>query len=143
MVMRSIFLLACFCLMLVGLHAWSLWISRQGELEDSATSTKNMARALASHAERSLKVADAVLAEIVERVDQDGPDYFDIERMRSPMQKFRSCLYMAPMVCGWQRRCRLCCLVVIWTANFFVTIGHILTCVCLLGNQFEVAQVAS
>jgi diguanylate cyclase (GGDEF)-like protein len=90
MVMRSIFLLACFCLMLVGLHAWSLWISRQGELAVSATSTTNMARALASHAERSLNIADSVLTELVERVDQDGKDHFDIERMHARMARITS-----------------------------------------------------
>jgi diguanylate cyclase (GGDEF)-like protein len=87
MVMRSIFLLACFCLMLVGVHAWSLWISRQGELVDSATTTANMARALASHAERSLNIADSVLTEIVERVDQTGPDRIDIDRMHARMAR--------------------------------------------------------
>jgi diguanylate cyclase (GGDEF)-like protein len=88
--MRSIFLLACFCLMLVGLHAWSLWMSRQGELSDSATSTANMARALASHAERSLNIADSVLAEIVERVDQDSPSQLDTERMHGHMARITS-----------------------------------------------------
>ena len=65
--MRSVLLMTVFCLMLVVLHAWSLWASRQGELEQTAVSTANMARALASHAERSLNSADAVLAELVER----------------------------------------------------------------------------
>lgn len=87
MVMRSVFLLTCFCLMLVGLHAWSLWHSRQGELEDSATSTANMARALASHAERSLNIADSVVAEVVERVDQDGLARFDSVRMHAHMKR--------------------------------------------------------
>jgi hypothetical protein len=87
LVMRSIFLLVCFCLMLVGVHAWSLWISRQGELVDSATTTANMARALASHAERSLNIADSVLTEIVERVDQTGPDRIDVDRMHARMAR--------------------------------------------------------
>ncbi len=71
--------------MLVGLHGWSLWISREGQLADSATSTANMARALASHAERSLHIADAVLAEIVEKVDQSGADPLDVGRMHARM----------------------------------------------------------
>jgi len=83
MVTRAVFLLACFCLVLLGLHAWSLWNGRQGDLRDSATSTANMARALASHAERSLNVTDSVLAEMVERVEHDGPDHLDSERMHT------------------------------------------------------------
>lgn len=85
MVVPAIALMTCFCLMLIGLHAWSLWISHQGELEDSATTTKNMARALASHAERSFNIADSVLAEMVERVGQDGLDRRNVERMHSRM----------------------------------------------------------
>jgi diguanylate cyclase (GGDEF)-like protein len=85
MVMRSIVLMTCFCLMLVGLHVSSLWTSRQGELEDTATSTANMARALASQAERSFKIADSVLTEMVERVEQDGVDPVHIGRMHARM----------------------------------------------------------
>lgn len=87
MVLRLIILLGCFCLMLVGLHAWTLWMSRQDELSDSATSTANMARALTSHAERSFKIADSVLAEIVERVDQDGFVRLDGNRMHARMER--------------------------------------------------------
>jgi len=83
--LRSILLMTVFCLMLVSLHAWSLWASRQGELEETAVSTANMARALASHAERSLNTADAVLAELVERVREDGPGRLDGERMHARM----------------------------------------------------------
>ncbi|MEW6021834.1 MAG: sensor domain-containing diguanylate cyclase [Pseudomonadota bacterium] len=85
MMLRSIVLMAGFCLMLVALHAWSLWASRQGELEQTAVSTANMARALASHAERSLHTADAVLAELVERAQEDGPGRLDGERMHKRM----------------------------------------------------------
>jgi len=45
--LRSIVLMTVFCLMLVGLHSWSLWASRQGELAQTAVSTANLARALA------------------------------------------------------------------------------------------------
>ena len=85
--LRSILLMAGFCLMLVSLHAWSLWASRQGELQETAVSTANMARALASHAERSLNTADAVLAELVERAREDGPGRLDGERMHARMEQ--------------------------------------------------------
>jgi len=72
LVTRSIVLLAGFCLFLVGLHGWSLWTARQHQLEQTAVNTANMARALASQAESSIKLGDAALAEIVERYQHDG-----------------------------------------------------------------------
>jgi diguanylate cyclase (GGDEF)-like protein len=69
---RSIALLVATCVLLAGIHGWSLWTSRQGQLEQTTASTSNMARALAAQAETSFKVADAILAETVERVEHDG-----------------------------------------------------------------------
>ena len=85
MLLRAIILMVAFCLMLVSLHAWSLWTSRQGELEETAVSTANMARALASHAERSLNTADSVLAELVERAEETGEAPLDSKRMHARM----------------------------------------------------------
>ena len=87
MMLRSVLLMTVFCLMLVALHAWSLWASRQGELDQTAVSTANMARALASHVERSLNSADAVLAELVERAQEDGPGRLDSERLHARMAR--------------------------------------------------------
>jgi diguanylate cyclase (GGDEF)-like protein len=72
LVARSIALLACFCAVLLGIHGWSLWTAHQGQLDETAASTSNMALALAAQAETSFKIADAVLAESVERVERDG-----------------------------------------------------------------------
>jgi diguanylate cyclase (GGDEF)-like protein len=72
MVGRTIGFLACFCALLLAIHGWSLWAAHQGQLEESAASTSNMALALAAQAETSFKIADAVLAETVERVEHDG-----------------------------------------------------------------------
>jgi hypothetical protein len=87
LVVRSIILMAGFCLLLIGLHGWSLWASRQGELDQTAISTENMARALASHAERSLTVADSVLAEMVERVEQSTTQPVDARRLHARMAR--------------------------------------------------------
>ena len=70
----AIVLLSCFCVLLAALQAWSAWHAYRAELEDSRVTTANMARALASHAETSIKLGDAVLAEMVERVEHDGMD---------------------------------------------------------------------
>jgi diguanylate cyclase (GGDEF)-like protein len=72
MVGRSIALLAAFCVLLLGIHGWSLWAAHEGQLEEASASTANMALALAAQAETSFKVADAALAETVERVEHDG-----------------------------------------------------------------------
>jgi diguanylate cyclase (GGDEF)-like protein len=65
-------LLMLFCLLLAGLQGWSAWHAYQAQLEDSRVVTANMARALASHAETSIRLGDAVLSEMVERVEHDG-----------------------------------------------------------------------
>jgi len=80
LVARSIALLTAFCALLVGIHGWSLWTARQGQLAETMASTSNMARALAAQAETSFKIADAILGEAVERVEHDGME--DAARQR-------------------------------------------------------------
>ncbi|WP_123068483.1 hypothetical protein [Massilia aurea] len=69
LVTRSVFLIVSVCLLLVGLHAWSLLASRQAEIDNTGTSTANMARALASHAERTIDLGDAILDEMTARAE--------------------------------------------------------------------------
>jgi len=71
-VLRLIVFMICFCLLIVGLQSWNLWQSRQADLNETAVSTTNMTRALAAQAEAAFKVGDAVLDEVVERVEHDG-----------------------------------------------------------------------
>jgi diguanylate cyclase (GGDEF)-like protein len=86
LLLRSIALVAGFCALLVGLHAWSLWASRGHQLEQTAINTANMARALASQAERSIKVGDSILAEMVERTEHDGLEGDAGERLHRRLQ---------------------------------------------------------
>jgi len=86
MVTRAIVLLTGFCFLLIGLHAWSLWASRQHQLEQTGINTANMARALASQAETSIKIGDAALAEIVERAEHDGVEGAAGHRMHSRLE---------------------------------------------------------
>jgi diguanylate cyclase (GGDEF)-like protein len=72
LVALAVGLLACFCLLLAALQGWSAWHAYQAVLEDSRVATTNMARALASHAETSIKLGDAALDEMVERIEHDG-----------------------------------------------------------------------
>lgn len=70
LIKRMIALISCFCIVLVGLNVWGMVATYRGQLDETAISTGNLARALASHAERSLKVGDAFLGEMVERVER-------------------------------------------------------------------------
>jgi diguanylate cyclase (GGDEF)-like protein len=83
---RSIALLAAFCVLLPVICGWSLWTAREAQLEETSASTANMALALAAQAETSFKVADVVLAETVERVEQDGAEGAAGERLRQRFQ---------------------------------------------------------
>jgi diguanylate cyclase (GGDEF)-like protein len=67
-------LLVLFCLVLAGLQGWSAWHAYEAQLEDSRIVTANMVRALAQHAETSIRLGDAVLSEMVERIEHDGLD---------------------------------------------------------------------
>ncbi len=82
MVGRTIALLAAFCALLLVMHGWGMWAAREDQLDETAASTANMARALAAQAETSFKVADAILAETVERVEHDGVEGAAGERLR-------------------------------------------------------------
>jgi diguanylate cyclase (GGDEF)-like protein len=75
-------LLCSFCLLLLAVQGWNLWISREIQLSETATATANMARALASQAESSTKIVDTVLADLVERVEHDGLQDVVSERLR-------------------------------------------------------------
>lgn len=81
---RYVAFICTICVVLVGLNASSLVASYRAAIEDSGVSTANMARALASHAERSIKIGDAVLGEMVERVEFGQRDNTALERLHAP-----------------------------------------------------------
>ena len=72
MVARLWIFLVGFCLALASLQAWNVWAAYVDQVEETGISTANMTRALAAQAESVLKVGDAVLSEMVERVEHDG-----------------------------------------------------------------------
>jgi hypothetical protein len=71
-VRRMVSFLCCICLLIAGLQSWNLWSAREAQLDETAVSTSNMARALAAQAESVLKVGDAALAEMVERAEHEA-----------------------------------------------------------------------
>jgi len=87
LVRRTIILICFFCVLLVALTLSSLEASHQDLLENTEQSTGNMARALASHAERSLKIGDAVLSEMVERAEHDGDSAPALARQHARLQE--------------------------------------------------------
>jgi diguanylate cyclase (GGDEF)-like protein len=79
-------LIGGFCALLAGLNISSLIELHEGELSDTAQSTANMARALASHAERSIKVGDGILSEMVERAEHDAHDDAAVGRQHARLK---------------------------------------------------------
>ncbi len=85
LVALAVGLLACFCLLVVGVQVWSVLHARDVALRDSVSDTGNMARALASHAQASIKLGDAALSELVERIERDGLSGPAAARLRARM----------------------------------------------------------
>jgi diguanylate cyclase (GGDEF)-like protein len=83
---RAIALIVCFCVLLLLIHVASMLSSRRGQLDDTATSTANMARALASQAERSIKMAESILNEMVERAEYGPLDDKDTTRLHARLE---------------------------------------------------------
>jgi diguanylate cyclase (GGDEF)-like protein len=70
------------CLSLTAEFVWNLWNARHAQLRETQTATSNMARALAQHAETTIKVADTVLLGVVERLETDGTGDASLARLR-------------------------------------------------------------
>jgi diguanylate cyclase (GGDEF)-like protein len=60
------------CLSLVLVDGWRTYNARVYEMKIAETTTTNLARALAQHAEDSIKEADTILIGLVERLEVDG-----------------------------------------------------------------------
>jgi diguanylate cyclase (GGDEF)-like protein len=69
------------CLSLTAEFMWSLWNARNVQLREKQVATSNMARALAQHAENTVKVADTLLLGMVERIETDGTGAAELARL--------------------------------------------------------------
>ena len=56
----------------VALAGWRAWEERRSELEQAQIATNNLARSLAQHMQDAIKVADALLTGVVEKVENEG-----------------------------------------------------------------------
>ena len=67
------------CFSLIGIEAFSIWNVRSDVLEHGAENTRNLVRAIAQHAEDTVRTTDGVLVGLVDRIETDGtgPDALD------------------------------------------------------------------
>jgi diguanylate cyclase (GGDEF)-like protein len=69
------------CISLLAVVGWSRWNARAIQLSEKRTATSNMTRALAQHAEMTVKAADTVLVGVVERMEAGGSGAAHFERL--------------------------------------------------------------
>lgn len=79
-------LLVISCFLICTLTGWEIWTSRQDAMHEAEVATANMARALALHAETTMKVADVVLEDMVERAEHEGLGGADGVRLRAHLE---------------------------------------------------------
>ena len=69
------------CLSLVFVDGWRSWTARKIQLHEMNIATSNMARAIAQHADDTIKEADTALVGLVERVQTDGTSPLALARL--------------------------------------------------------------
>ncbi|WP_230533167.1 sensor domain-containing diguanylate cyclase, partial [Microvirga roseola] len=69
------------CLVILGLEGWRDWSEREQEFANIQSKTLNLAKSLAQHVEDTFEVADALLVDIVDRVEKGGTSPRAVERM--------------------------------------------------------------
>ncbi|OXC77948.1 response regulator [Caballeronia sordidicola] len=69
------------CVILVGGEIWRSLAARDLQLQEMTSASSNLARAMAQHAESTIKAADTTLVGTVERIEQDGQTPSSLERL--------------------------------------------------------------
>jgi diguanylate cyclase (GGDEF)-like protein len=72
---------AVVCFVIVGLEAWRDWGERGEEYRRVSAETQNLAKSLAQHAEDTFNLADAIVVDMVDRIERDGATPQTITRM--------------------------------------------------------------
>lgn len=75
------------CFLVCMLAGWEIWTSRREALREAQVFTTNMVRALALHTETTMKVADDVLEDMVERAERDGLAAVNQKRLRPHLEQ--------------------------------------------------------
>ena len=65
-------LIACICILLIGIQAWQLWRVHDANIEQAIVVTATTARSMAEQADTALKTADTIVASFVERMEAEG-----------------------------------------------------------------------
>ncbi|WP_243372826.1 sensor domain-containing diguanylate cyclase [Microvirga solisilvae] len=60
------------CLAIAGLEGWRDWSEREDEFVRIESEMKNLAKSLAQHAEDTFNLADAILVDMVDRIERQG-----------------------------------------------------------------------
>jgi diguanylate cyclase (GGDEF)-like protein len=63
---------AVICLSIIGLEVWRNWGERDQELLRIESEMKNLAKSLAQHAEDTFNLADAILVDMIDRIERQG-----------------------------------------------------------------------
>ncbi|MFZ6845269.1 sensor domain-containing diguanylate cyclase [Undibacterium sp. RuTC16W] len=71
------------CISLVVIDGWRSWAAREKQLMEMEISTSNMARAIAQHADDTIKAADTALIGLVERIQTDGVNSAALDRLHT------------------------------------------------------------
>ncbi|MEE1610412.1 sensor domain-containing diguanylate cyclase [Microvirga sp. CF3016] len=85
------------CLVILGLEGWRDWNEREQETARIRAETLNLAKSLVQHAEDTFEVADALLVDVVDRIETGGVlpnavkrlDSFLVDRVQS-LQRIKS-----------------------------------------------------
>lgn len=74
------------CASLVATDGWLMWQARSVQLREAGVETSNLVSALARQASDSLKKADTVLIDVVERLQTDGRGPAQLQRLQRLMK---------------------------------------------------------
>ncbi|MFZ6654096.1 sensor domain-containing diguanylate cyclase [Undibacterium sp. TJN19] len=69
------------CVSLICMDGWRSWTARENQVREMEVSTANMARAIAQHADDTIRAADAALLGTDERIQADGTSPAALERL--------------------------------------------------------------
>src|SRR5471032_875485 len=75
------------CVSLVAIDGWRSWNARAQHLVEMERLTTNLARAMAQHADDTIKAADTSLADLVERIETDGQSALALGRVHHQLME--------------------------------------------------------
>jgi len=85
---RVTLFLVIVCALLIGSDAWRSVTSRQDQMDEMTVATANLARAMAQHADDTIRQADTTLVGVVERVEHDGTSPAALDRLHRLFVQF-------------------------------------------------------